>query len=219
VLVVGQVMAASYLSMRPYSGLPPRASRRSTIVGSFPQPDRLIDGEKLAGRFTPRVRAKELWRVAAPYLQQAWEAAMPLAIRAQEDAGLDIITDGEIRRESDPNRFATALEGVDLDNSGTALDAAATATAVVRTWPASTARRSRRQSARLRAFDARVGFLVLHWLCTGKATRARHGPRRDLGDRREVAWDRRRAVVGAVAVRSSHAQAVAEAGSAASARG
>ena len=94
----------------------------TTIVGSFPQPDWLIDREKLAGRFPPRVRARELWRVAPPYLQQAWEDATLLAIRAQEDAGLDIITDGEIRRESYSNRFATALEGVDLDNPGSALD-------------------------------------------------------------------------------------------------
>ncbi|HEX7559479.1 MAG TPA: uroporphyrinogen decarboxylase family protein [Usitatibacter sp.] len=94
----------------------------TTIVGSFPQPEWLIDRQKLAGRFPPRVRAKELWRVAEPYLQQAWEDATLIAIRAQEDAGLDIVTDGEIRRESYSNRFATALEGVDLDNPGTALD-------------------------------------------------------------------------------------------------
>jgi 5-methyltetrahydropteroyltriglutamate--homocysteine methyltransferase len=94
----------------------------TTIVGSFPQPDWLIDRQKLAGRFPPRVRAKELWRVAEPYLQQAWEDATLLAIRAQEDAGLDIVSDGEIRRESYSNRFATALEGVDIDNPGSALD-------------------------------------------------------------------------------------------------
>ena len=94
----------------------------TSLVGSYAQPDWLIDREKLAGRFPPRVRARELWRVAPPYLQQAWEDATLLAIRAQEDAGLDIITDGEIRRESYSNRFATALEGVDLDNPGSALD-------------------------------------------------------------------------------------------------
>jgi 5-methyltetrahydropteroyltriglutamate--homocysteine methyltransferase len=94
----------------------------TTIVGSFPQPDWLIDRAKLAGRFPPRVRARELWRVAEPYLQQAWEDATLLAIRAQEDAGLDIVSDGEIRRESYSNRFATALEGIDIDNPGTALD-------------------------------------------------------------------------------------------------
>jgi 5-methyltetrahydropteroyltriglutamate--homocysteine methyltransferase len=94
----------------------------TTLVGSFPQPDWLIDRQKLAGRFPPRVRAKELWRVSEPFLQQAWEDATLIAIRAQEDAGLDIVTDGEIRRESYSNRFATALEGVDLDNPGTGLD-------------------------------------------------------------------------------------------------
>src|SRR5215472_11234870 len=92
------------------------------LVGSYPQPDWLIDRERLAGRFPPRVRARELWRVPEPYLAQAQDDATILAIKAQEDAGLDFITDGEIRRESYSNRFATALEGVDLDNPGTALD-------------------------------------------------------------------------------------------------
>src|SRR6201999_4278977 len=94
----------------------------TTLVGSYPQPDWLIDREKLAGRFPPRVRAKELWRVAPEYLEAAQDDATLLAIRAQEKAGLDIVTDGEIRRESYSNRFATALEGVDIDNPGTALD-------------------------------------------------------------------------------------------------
>jgi 5-methyltetrahydropteroyltriglutamate--homocysteine methyltransferase len=82
----------------------------------------LIDRERLAGRFPPRVRARELWRVSEPWLAQAQDDATRLAIRAQEAAGLDIVTDGEIRRESYSNRFATALAGVDLDNPGTALD-------------------------------------------------------------------------------------------------
>src|SRR5437763_10702611 len=94
----------------------------TTLVGSYAQPDWLIDREKLAGRFPPRVRAKELWRVAPEYLEAAQDDATLLAIRAQEHAGLDIITDGEIRRESYSNRFATALEGVDIDNPGSALD-------------------------------------------------------------------------------------------------
>ncbi len=94
----------------------------TTLVGSYPQPDWLIDRQKLAGRFPPRVRAQELWRIAQPYLAEAQNDATLLAIRAQESAGIDIITDGEIRRESYSNRFATALEGVDLDNPGTALD-------------------------------------------------------------------------------------------------
>lgn len=94
----------------------------TTIVGSFPQPDWLIDRSKLAGRFPPRVRARELWRIPEAYLEQAQEDATLVAIRMQEEAGLDIISDGEIRRESYSNRFATALEGVDLDNPGSALD-------------------------------------------------------------------------------------------------
>ncbi len=94
----------------------------TTLVGSYPQPEWLIDRKKLAGRFPPRVRAKELWRVPEAYLAEAQDDATVLAIRAQERAGLDIVTDGEIRRESYSNRFATALEGVDIDNPGTALD-------------------------------------------------------------------------------------------------
>src|SRR5687767_965178 len=94
----------------------------TTLVGSYPQPDWLIDRQKLAGRFPPRVRARELWRVAEPWLAEAQDDATLLAIRAQEAAGLDILTDGEIRRESYSNRFATALAGVDIDNPGTALD-------------------------------------------------------------------------------------------------
>src|SRR5881275_2423232 len=94
----------------------------TSLVGSYPQPDWLIDRAKLAGRFPPRVRARELWRVEPEFLAEAQDVATLLAIRAQEDAGLDIITDGEIRRESYSNRFATALDGVDIDNPGTALD-------------------------------------------------------------------------------------------------
>jgi 5-methyltetrahydropteroyltriglutamate--homocysteine methyltransferase len=92
----------------------------TSLVGSYPQPDWLIDRGRLAS-FVPRVRAQELWRVAPEFLDQAQADATLLAIRAQEDAGLDIITDGEIRRESYSNRFATALDGVDLDNPGTTL--------------------------------------------------------------------------------------------------
>jgi 5-methyltetrahydropteroyltriglutamate--homocysteine methyltransferase len=94
----------------------------TTLVGSYPQPEWLIDRKKLAGRFPPRVRACELWRVDQAFLREAQDDATLLAIRAQEEAGLDIVTDGEIRRESYSNRFATALEGIDIDNPGTALD-------------------------------------------------------------------------------------------------
>jgi 5-methyltetrahydropteroyltriglutamate--homocysteine methyltransferase len=94
----------------------------TSLVGSYAQPDWLIDRKNLAGRFPPRVRAKELWRPAPEFLEQAQDDATLLAIHDQERAGLDIITDGEMRRESYSNRFATALEGVDVDNPGLALD-------------------------------------------------------------------------------------------------
>lgn len=94
----------------------------TTLVGSYPQPEWLIDRGKLAGRFPPRTRARELWRIPEPRLAEAQDDATLLAIHAQEKAGLDIISDGEIRRESYSNRFATALEGIDIDNPGTGLD-------------------------------------------------------------------------------------------------
>jgi 5-methyltetrahydropteroyltriglutamate--homocysteine methyltransferase len=94
----------------------------TSLVGSYPQPGWLIDRARLADRFPPRVRARELWRVDPAHLDEAQDDATVLAIRAQEEAGLDILTDGEIRRESYSNRFATALDGVDIDNPGTALD-------------------------------------------------------------------------------------------------
>ena len=94
----------------------------TTLVGSYPQPEWLIDRARLAGRLPPRVRAKELWRIPEAHLLDAQDDATLLAIRAQEDAGLDIVTDGEIRRESYSNRFATALDGIDLDNPGSAID-------------------------------------------------------------------------------------------------
>ena len=94
----------------------------TSLVGSYPQPDWLIDRAGLAGRFPPRVRAKELWRPAPEHLAQAQDDATVLAVRAQERAGLDLLTDGEMRRESYSNHFATAIDGVDVDNPGTALD-------------------------------------------------------------------------------------------------
>jgi 5-methyltetrahydropteroyltriglutamate--homocysteine methyltransferase len=93
----------------------------TTLVGSYPQPEWLIDREKLLKSLPPRVRAQELWRIPGQFLAAAQDDATILAIKAQEEAGLDIVTDGEIRRESYSNRFATALEGVDLDNPGIAL--------------------------------------------------------------------------------------------------
>ncbi len=94
----------------------------TSLVGSYPQPDWLIDRARLSSRLPPRVRAKELWRIPPEFLPEAQDDATLLAVRDQERAGLDIVTDGEERRESYSNRFATALDGVDIDNPGTALD-------------------------------------------------------------------------------------------------
>jgi 5-methyltetrahydropteroyltriglutamate--homocysteine methyltransferase len=94
----------------------------TTVVGSYPQPDWLIDRERLGHRLPPRVRARELWRVPEPLLEAAQDDATRLAVQDMERAGVDVITDGEMRRESYSNRFATALDGVDLDEPGVALD-------------------------------------------------------------------------------------------------
>lgn len=94
----------------------------TTVVGSYPQPDWLIDRERLGERLPPRVRARELWRVNEEFLEQAQDDATRLAVADMERAGVDVVTDGEMRRESYSNRFATALDGVDLDRPGVALD-------------------------------------------------------------------------------------------------
>ncbi|MEK9920962.1 MAG: cobalamin-independent methionine synthase II family protein [Luminiphilus sp.] len=94
----------------------------TSLVGSYPQPDWLIDKQKLKGRFPPRTRAAELWRVPSEHLEEALLDAIRLAVDDQITAGLDIITDGEACRESYSNHFATALDGIDIDNPGEALD-------------------------------------------------------------------------------------------------
>ncbi len=94
----------------------------TTVVGSYPQPDWLVDRNNLKGRLPPRVRAREMWKVAPDALEEAQDTATLAAIHDMELAGLDIISDGEIRRESYSNRFATALGGIDIDNPGTAID-------------------------------------------------------------------------------------------------
>src|SRR5579875_611808 len=94
----------------------------TTVVGSYPQPEWLVDRKNLQSRLPPRIRAKEIWRIPELLLQQAQDDATLLAIRDMERAGVDIISDGEIRRESYSNRFATALDGMDIDNPGVALD-------------------------------------------------------------------------------------------------
>jgi 5-methyltetrahydropteroyltriglutamate--homocysteine methyltransferase len=93
----------------------------TTVVGSYPQPEWLVDRERLQSRLPPRVRAHEIWRIPEPLLQEAQDDATLLAIRDMERAGIDIISDGEIRRESYSNHFVSALEGMDLDHPGVAL--------------------------------------------------------------------------------------------------
>ena len=100
----------------------PREALLTTVVGSYPQPGWLIDRDRLRERLPPRVRARELWRVPEPFLEEAQDDATRLAVADMERAGVDVVTDGEMRRESYSNRFATALEGIDLDRPGTALD-------------------------------------------------------------------------------------------------
>jgi 5-methyltetrahydropteroyltriglutamate--homocysteine methyltransferase len=94
----------------------------TTVVGSYPQPGWLIDRERLGERLPPRVRARELWRIPEPLLEEAQDDATRLAVQDMERAGVEVITDGEMRRESYSNRFATSLDGVDLDRPGVALD-------------------------------------------------------------------------------------------------
>lgn len=88
----------------------------TTVIGSYPQPDWLVDREKLKSLSVPRVRMRDIWRVPQEHLEQAQDDATLIAIRDMERAGIDIISDGEMRRESYSNRFATALEGIDIDN-------------------------------------------------------------------------------------------------------
>jgi 5-methyltetrahydropteroyltriglutamate--homocysteine methyltransferase len=104
----------------------------TSLVGSYPQPEWLIDREALRARLPPRVRARELWRIDPQYLREAQDDAVRLAIADQERAGLSVITDGEMRRESYSNQFANALDGIDHENPGEILSRAGTPNAVPR---------------------------------------------------------------------------------------
>jgi 5-methyltetrahydropteroyltriglutamate--homocysteine methyltransferase len=104
----------------------------TTLVGSYPQPDWLIDREMLTSQMPPRTRLHQLWRVAPEWLEEAQDDAALLAIREQERAGVDIVTDGEVRRESYSNQFATALEGIDLDRPGSRISRTGTKVPVPR---------------------------------------------------------------------------------------
>jgi 5-methyltetrahydropteroyltriglutamate--homocysteine methyltransferase len=103
----------------------------TTVVGSYPQPDWLIDRARLS-KVVPRIRMADIWRVPEEFLEQAQDDATVLAIRDMERAGIDIITDGEMRRESYSNRFATALDGVDIDSPATLRNRRGQATLVPR---------------------------------------------------------------------------------------
>ena len=94
----------------------------TTVVGSYVQPEWLVDRDNLKGRLPPRVRALEMWRIDPAFLEDAQDDATLLAIRDMERAGIDIVSDGEVRRESYSNRVATALGGIDIENPGTAID-------------------------------------------------------------------------------------------------
>jgi 5-methyltetrahydropteroyltriglutamate--homocysteine methyltransferase len=109
-----------------------RTSLLTTVVGSYPQPEWLIDREALASASVPRIRASGLWRIPAEHLEAAQDDATRIAIRDLERAGVDLITDGEIRRESYSNRFATALEGVDIDRPGQIIGGSGRSTPVPR---------------------------------------------------------------------------------------
>jgi 5-methyltetrahydropteroyltriglutamate--homocysteine methyltransferase len=95
---------------------------QTTVVGSYPQPDWLLDRSRLGARLPPRTRARELWRLPSEVLEEAQDDATRLAVLDMERAGIDLLTDGEVRRESYSNRFATELEGMDVDNPGVAID-------------------------------------------------------------------------------------------------
>src|SRR6266481_5246341 len=104
---------------------------QTTVVGSYPQPDWLVNRQMLS-KVVPRTRLREIWRVSEPFLEQAQDDATLLAIRDMERAGIDIITDGEMRRESYSNRFATALEGIDNERPATITNRAGRAVDVPR---------------------------------------------------------------------------------------
>jgi 5-methyltetrahydropteroyltriglutamate--homocysteine methyltransferase len=109
------------LANRDATGTAPNMTLETTVVGSYPQPNWLIHRSRLGSK-VPRVRAPEIWKVEAEHLEEAQDDATLIAIRDMERAGIDIITDGEMRRESYSNRFATALQGVDIVNPGTTVN-------------------------------------------------------------------------------------------------
>jgi 5-methyltetrahydropteroyltriglutamate--homocysteine methyltransferase len=158
----------------------------TTVVGSYPQPDWLIDRARL-GKGVPRVRAREIWRVEEEFLEQAQDDATLLAIRDMERAGIDIITDGEMRRESYSNRFATALDGIDCDNPAMITNAAGRTLAVPRVVGRIRRRKpvEVRAMAFLRAHTGRLAKITL----PGPFTLAQQASNAFYGDAAEMAMD------------------------------
>jgi 5-methyltetrahydropteroyltriglutamate--homocysteine methyltransferase len=159
----------------------------TTVVGSYPQPDWLINRAVLSKRLPPRVRADEIWRVPGDLLEQAQDDATVLAIRDMEHAGIDIITDGEIRRESYSNRFAVALDGVDVDNPGSVMGRAGQTTQVPRV--VGTIRRTRPVEVRDVAFLRRNTQRVVKITLPGPFTMAQQAMNEFYADEEEMAMD------------------------------
>src|SRR3954452_1078364 len=158
----------------------------TSLVGSYPQPEWLIDREKLRGRLPPRVRAADLWRIDPAYLRDAQDAAVLVAVRDQERAGLDIVTDGEMRRESYSNYFVSALEGVDVDEPGTVLDRSGNPMPAPRvTGPT---RRRARVEARDAEFLRSATSRPIKVTVPGPFTMAAQADDQHYGDPREVAF-------------------------------
>ena len=159
----------------------------TTVVGSYPQPDWLVDREKLKTRLPPRIRARDIWRVPEPYLEQAQDDATVVAIRDMERAGIDIITDGEIRRESYSNRFATALAGIDLDNPATQVGRAGQANLVPRVT--GKIRRTRPVEVRDVEFLRRNTDRTIKITLPGPFTMAQQAKNEFYADEEEMAMD------------------------------
>jgi 5-methyltetrahydropteroyltriglutamate--homocysteine methyltransferase len=159
----------------------------TTVVGSYPQPDWLINRAILSKRLPPRVRADEIWRVPQDVLEQAQDDATVLAIRDMERAGIDIISDGEIRRESYSNRFAVALEGVDVDNPGSVIGRAGQTTQVPRV--VGRIRRTRPVEVRDVAFLRRNTERVVKITLPGPFTMAQQAQNEFYADEEEMAMD------------------------------
>jgi 5-methyltetrahydropteroyltriglutamate--homocysteine methyltransferase len=159
----------------------------TTVVGSYPQPAWLVDHEALRGRTVPRVRAPEVWRVATAFLPEAQDDATLLAIRDMERADIDIVTDGEIRRESYSNHFAAALEGLDLERPGEVIGRTGRPTPVPRVT--GRVRRARPVEARHAAFCRANTDRLVKITLPGPFTMTRQAQNEVYADDAELAMD------------------------------